>query len=226
MNGKGANAYRENNNVPFIISHPAHPGNKRCKAVTSHVDIATTVMSMAGGAANGLPGKDISKLLENPEAASFDALRTGALYNYNMFAYVDAEFLGNIRNHFAQGGKPEELADKGYRPNLKNRGAIRSVYDGRYKLNRYFAPMEHHVPKTLEELFANNDVELFDVKNDPLEMKNLAVDRNRYGDLIVTMNDKLNLLIEEEVGDDVGQMLPGGADADWRLSPELQNLRM
>ena len=226
MNGKGANAYRENNNVPFIISHPAHQGNKRCKAVTSHVDIATTLMSMAGGSVDGLPGKDISGLLENPEAASFDTLRPGALYNYNMFAYVDAEFLGNIRNHFAQGGKPEELAEKGWRPNLRKRGAIRSVYDGRYKFNRYFAPMEHHVPKTMEELFANNDVELFDVKNDPVEMKNLAVDRSKYGDLIVTMNDKLNLLIEEEVGDDVGQMLPGGADADWRLSPELQNLRM
>ncbi len=226
LNGKGANAYRENNNVPLIISHPAYEGNKRCKAVTSHVDIATTLMSIAGGSVDGLPGKDITRVLDNPEAAAFDALRDGALYNYNMFAYVDAEFLGNIRNHFAQGGKPEELADKGWRPNLKKRGAIRSVYDGRYKFNRYFAPMEHHVPKTMEEVFANNDVELFDVKKDPLEMKNLAVDRRKYGDLIVTMNDKLNLLIEQEVGDDVGQMLPGGADADWRLSPELKNLRM
>lgn len=27
LSGKGANAYRENNNVPFIISHPAYKGN-------------------------------------------------------------------------------------------------------------------------------------------------------------------------------------------------------
>ena len=226
MNGKGANAYRENNNVPLIISHPAYAGNKRCKAVTSHVDIATTLMSIAGGSAEGLPGKDITRLLDNPEAAAFDALRDGALYNFNMFAYVDAEFLDNIRNHFAQGGKPDELAEKGWRPNLKKRGAIRSVYDGRYKFNRYFAPMEHHVPKTMEQLLANNDVELFDVQSDPLEMKNLAVDRGKYGDLMLAMNAKLNLLIEQEVGEDIGQMLPGGADANWRLPPELQNLRM
>ncbi len=226
MNGKGANAYRENNNVPFIVAHPAYEGNKRCKAVTSHVDIATTLMSIAGGSVDGLPGKDVSQLLDNPEAASFDALRDGALYNFNMFAYVDADFLNNIRNHFAQGGKPEELAEKGWRPNLKKRGAIRSVYDGRYKLSRYFAPMEHHVPRTMEELFANNDVELFDVVNDPIEMNNLAVDRRKHGDLIEMMNDKLNLLIAQEVGDDIGQMLPGGTDADWKLSPDLKNLRM
>jgi arylsulfatase len=29
------------------------------------------------------------------------------------------------------------------------------------------------------------------------------------------MNDKLNRLIDAEVGEDVGQMLPGGADGDW-----------
>ena len=93
-------------------------------------------------------------------------------------------------------------------------------------INRYYSPQEHHVPRTLWQLFANNDVELFDLKSDPLEMNNLAIDRKKYGDLILTMNNKLNLLIEYEVGDDVGQMLPGGADAVWRLSPELKHLRM
>jgi hypothetical protein len=75
-------------------------------------------------------------------------------------------------------------------------------------INRYYSPQEHHVPRTLGQLFANNDVELFDLKSDPLEMNNLAIDRKKYGDLILTMNNKLNLLIELEVGDDVGQMLP------------------
>ena len=57
-------------------------------------------------------------------------------------------------------------------------------------------------------------------------MKNLAMDRKQYGDLILAMNTKLNLLIEQEVGEDVGQMLPGGPDANWRLSPDLEHLRM
>lgn len=229
LSGKGAIAYREQNNVPFIIAHPAFQGNKRCQAVTSHVDISTTLLSMAKGKsaqAKELPGKDITALLGNPEAAALDALRPAALYNFNMFAYIDGAFLPRIAKFFAEGGNPQELAAQGFRPNLKKRGAIRSVYDGQYKFTRYFSPQEHHVPKTIEQLFANNDVELFDLKRDPLEMHNLAIDRKKYGDLILTMNNKLNLLIENEVGDDVGQMLPGGADADWRLSSELKHLRM
>jgi arylsulfatase len=229
LSGKGANAYRENNNVPFIISHPAYKGNKRCKAVTSHVDIATTLVSIAkgkSGEVKGLPGKDITALLENPEAAAVDALRPGALYNFNMFAYVDAAFLNSVAKFFAEGGKPQELPAQGFRPNLKKRGAIRSVYDGRYKFNRYFAPQEHHMPRTMEQLFANNDVELFDLRKDPFEMNNLAIDSKKNADLILTMNNKLNLLIEHEVGEDIGQMLPGGADTDWRLSPDLKYLRM
>ena len=109
---------------------------------------------------------------------------------------------------------------------MKKRGAIRSVYDGQYKLSRYFSPQEHHVPKTLEQLFAINDIELFDLNHDPFEMKNLAVDRNKFGDLLLAMNNKLNTLIEQEVGEDIGQMLPGSTDANWRLSPDLKHLRM
>jgi arylsulfatase len=75
-------------------------------------------------------------------------------------------------------------------------------------------------------LFANNDVELFDLIKDPLEMNNLAINRKEYGDLILTMNNKLNLLIEHEVGEDIGQMLPKDAGADWKLSPDLKHLRM
>ena len=229
LNGKGATAYREQNNVPFMIVHPAYQGNRRCKAVTSHVDIATTLVSMAGGrsgSVSDLPGKDISSLLGNPEAAPTNALREGALYNYNMFAYIDQAFFASVGEFFAEGGKPEGLASQGFKPNLKKRGAIRSVFDGRYKLNRYYSPLEHHVPKTLEQLFANNDLELFDVSNDPSEMKNLAVNKSKYGEILKMMNDKLNLLIEQEVGDDVGQMLPSIKGTDWKLSLSIWDLRM
>jgi arylsulfatase A-like enzyme len=229
LSGKGATAYREQTNVPFIIAHPAFQGNKSCKSVTSHVDISTTLLSMAKNKSipvKGLPGKDISALLENPEAAALDALRPGALYNYNMFAFIDAEFLPDIARFFAEGGNPEEIANQGFRPNLKKRGAIRSVYDGQYKFSRYFSPLEHHRTKNIDQLFANNDVELFDLIKDPLEMNNLAINRKEYGDLILTMNNKLNLLIEHEVGEDIGQMLPKDAGVDWQLSPDLKHLRM
>ena len=229
MSGKGANAYREQQHVPFIISHPAYSGGKHCKAVTSHVDIATTLISLAGSEApsqSNLPGKDISPLLRDPESAAVDAIRPGALYNYSMLAFVDGDFLSKISQFIREGGKPSEIPQKNWRPNLAKRGAIRSVYDGRYKFNRYFSPQEHHTPKSIEALFANNDVELFDLITDPKEMNNLAMDRRGNGDLLVAMNDKLNALIASEVGDDDGQMMPDGNSANWKLDPSIVNLRI
>ena len=229
VSGKGATAYREQNNVPFIVVHPDFAGNKRCKAVTSHLDIATTLVSLAGGkpeAEADLYGKDFSGLLRDPESAPYDAIRPGALFNYNMFAYLDAAFIANISGFIREGGDPSELPNKGWRPDLAKRGAIRSAFDGRYKLSRYFSPQEHHLPQSIEELFASNDVELFDLETDPHEMNNLATDRRRAGDLLVAMNDKLNALIETEVGEDIGQMLPGGEDANWALDPSISKLRM
>jgi len=229
LSGKGATAYREQNNVPFTVVHPSYTGNKRCKAVTSHVDIATTLLSIAGAdpaSTKGLPGKDISTLLENPEAAPTNAIREGALYNYNMFAYIDQDFFASIGKFFAEGGEAADLPNQGFRPNLQKRGAIRSIYDGQYKFSRYHSPLEHHTPRTIEQLFAINDVELYDLADDPLEMSNLALDPGKYGELIVMMNDKLNILIENEVGADIGQMLPAIDGADWKLSPSIKNLRM
>ncbi len=229
LSGKGATGYREQNHVPFIISHPDHPGGKRCKAVTSHLDIATTLISLAGGdsAARGtLPGKDISPVLRDPEAASFDMIRPGALYNYNMFAFLDGGFLSKISRFIKEGGNPSELPDKDWRPDLNKRGAIRTVYDGRYKLSRYFSPQEHHTPNSMEELFAHNDVELFDLEADPDEMNNLATDKRSNGGLLIAMNDKLNALIESEVGEDNGPMVSAAVDANWKLDPSISELRM
>jgi arylsulfatase A-like enzyme len=229
LSGKGATGYREQQNVPLIISHPGMPGGKHCRAVTSHLDIATTLISMAGGGAtdlDSLPGHDISPVLLDPESARVDSLRSGALFNYNMFAYQDGEFLMNVSRFIREGGKLSDLPSKGWRPDLAKRGAIRSVFDGRYKLNRYFSPQEHHIPRSIEELFANNDVELFDLESDPIEVNNLALDRRSHGDLLLAMNEKLNALIETEVGEDRGQMLPTGPDTNWTLDPSIGTLRM
>jgi arylsulfatase len=38
------------------------------------------------------------------------------------------------------------------------------------------------------------------------------------------MNAKLNRLIDEEVGEDVGQMLPSGVDAGWVATPAVNDL--
>jgi arylsulfatase len=101
---------------------------------------------------------------------------------------------------------------------MTKRGAIRSVFDGRYKFTRYFSPMQHNAPRTIEEILGVNDVELFDLESDPHEMKNLAVDARDHGDLMLAMNAKLNTLIEREVGEDDGRFLPVGNEVDWAVT--------
>ena len=97
---------------------------------------------------------------------------------------------------------------------------MRSVYDGRYVFARYFSPKQHNRPTTLEELLRFNDVELFDTRSDPYEMSNLAAVPQGARELMLAMNDKLNRLIDAEVGEDRGQMMPGGIDAGWEVTPE------
>src|SRR5262249_44364878 len=79
----------------------------------------------------------------------------------------------------------------------------------------YFSPKQHNRPDSLEALVKVNDVELFDLQTDPLELSNLALDRNKHRDLLDVMSAKLNALIDNEVGEDIGQMLPGGVDGGW-----------
>jgi len=49
-------------------------------------------------------------------------------------------------------------------PDLAKRGAIRSVFDGRYTYGRYFSPKQHNRPASLEQIRAFNDVELYDAE--------------------------------------------------------------
>ncbi|MBS0320454.1 MAG: sulfatase-like hydrolase/transferase [Proteobacteria bacterium] len=227
LHAKGAVSYREQNHVPFIVAHPAYAGGKRCNAVTSHVDIAPTLLAFTGAAPEkqrailkGTPGKSIAPVLAAPEHANVDAVRDGALFNYNMLAYLDGDFVLKAVDYLHKGGNPKELKAAGIAPDLMKRGAVRSMYDGRYVFARYFSPKQHNQPATVEELFRWNDVELYDLASDPHEMKNLAIDRKANGELIVALNGKLNRLLEQEVGEDRGQMLPGGIDAGWEVTRE------
>jgi arylsulfatase len=51
-------------------------------------------------------------------------------------------------------------------------------------------------------------------------MTNLALGARPERELVLAMNEKLNRLIDSEVGEDRGQMLPGGAEAGWEVSAE------
>ncbi len=225
LHAKGAVAYREQNNVPLLVVHPALRGGKQVHAVTTHLDLAPTFVGFSGVDAakkaqitKDLPGKDLSAVLEAPESPGLDAVREGALFNYNMFAYLDGPFLLKAAEYLNKGGDPKILKDDPkMRPDMRKRGAVRSVYDGRYVYARYFSPKQHNRPNSLEEIHKFNDVELYDTSTDPTETNNLARSKP---DLLLAMNEKMNRLIDTEVGEDRGQMLPGGIDAGWEVSEE------
>jgi hypothetical protein len=159
--------------------------------------------------------------LRAPESAGLNDVREGALFCYNMLAYLDGDYLHKAVEHLNKGGKGADLKAAGVVPDLAKRGAVRSVFDGRYTFSRYFSPKQHNRPGSIEELQRLNDVELFDSQTDPDEMTNLAAGgggRNR--ELVLAMSEKLNRLIDAEVGEDRGQMMPGGIEAGWEVTPE------
>ena len=223
MHGKGATAYREQLNVPLWVRHPGEPNSAgvECQALTSHVDLVPTILGLAGVDAErrktiapNLHGQDFSGIMKSPGTASVDAVRSSALYNFNMWLFQDPDFLAQMIGAMKSGQNPAEL---GLKLDLARRGAIRSVTDGRYRFSRYFSPEQHNSPRSFEALFQYNDVELYDLENDPNEMRNLAVDRRANGELLLAMNQKLNEVIEAEVGSDNGEFLPENK-AGWALT--------
>jgi arylsulfatase A-like enzyme len=216
MRGKGANAYREQQHLPLMILHPAYPGGGSTKAISSQLDLAPTLLRLTGRPAEdvnragaGLKGRDLSKVLSAPEAAPINAVRPAALYNYNMFSYLDAKWFAPLIRIVVS---DEPLVEKAARlvmqqPDFNNRGAIRSIFDGRYRFSRYFSPLRFNRPTTYEALVADNDLEAYDLQEDPQEIHNLAQD-SRAKDLIMALNASLNTRIDEEVGVDDGKFLP------------------
>jgi arylsulfatase len=216
MSGKGATGYREQNHVPLIVKHPDLEGGSTCDAVTSHVDLLPTIVACAGGddvSIADVPGHDITAAMSPGRPVGVNDIREGALYSYNMFAYLDAVMIRSMAEARAAGSKPGRPPA----PDFAKRGAVRSVFDGRHRYTRYFAPNQHHRPETLEEITAHNDIELFDLAADPDEATDLAVDPDAAADDIVRMNGLMNRLIDDEVGVDDGSFLPAPDEVPWHV---------
>ncbi|MBX9944966.1 MAG: sulfatase-like hydrolase/transferase [Reyranella sp.] len=224
LRGKGPFAYQETNHLPLVVVHPDAKGGQQCKALSSHIDFAPTLLSMAGVrpdrvpdlAGRALPGKDLSSLFSSPGTQVVDAARPATLFTYSGLASNDAGVFDFAAKAVMAGKNPKEEAKRqGFKPDLKKRGHVRSAFDGRYRFTRYFSPLDHNSPSTIEELFKWNDVELYDLAGDPNEMVNLALDRTANAQLIQTMNSKLEAVIKTEIGKDDGRELPDVAGVDW-----------
>ena len=213
LRGKGPMAYEQNSHVPFIVVHPDFPPGTT-DALTSHLDLLPTLIGMSGApeperrkAAAGLPGHDASVALQPKMRKNVHAVRPSVLFNYVGPSTVDAGFLtSTLKSGLGAGGGGSDLTT--LKPHLGKRGFLTFAFDGRYKFARYYAPNDFNAPKTLDELFAHNDVQLFDLENDPEEMKNLALDRVKNATTLERMNALLNDLMAKEVGVNDGSFLP------------------
>lgn len=223
LRGKGGCAYQESNNVPLIVSHPGYPKThgQECEAITSHLDLAPSFLSWTGQAEKAesysLKGEDITPLLPLGKKASLNEIRDATLFCYNQYSTNDGNYFTTKRDLLNDGMPLEKVSEKLCElglPSLSKRGAIRSIFDGRHKYSRYFSPLEFNNPKTVDEILAKNDVELFDLKEDPEETKNLILeldtsdDSDQISELLLAMNEKMNAIIAEEVGVDDGSFLP------------------
>lgn len=227
MHGKGSSVYRQQMHVPLVIKHPAYPGGKQCAAMTCHLDLAPTLLGLTGLPASRRAsllgkrkGKDASGLLVAPERATPHAVRDASLYCYSMLLYADANFLAQVGAVMARKdltAEAKEVACSKLSPDVTKRSAIRAINDGRYKFARYFSLKQHNTPTSMAELSKYNDLELFDLQNDPDEMHNLAFDLKRNGVLVMAMSEKLNALIAEEIGIDDGSYLPQRELKGWGM---------
>jgi arylsulfatase len=169
-----------------------------------------------------LKGHDLSGIVADPTSdgprGSVDKPGKGALYTYDMIATIDAQWLqrnapllldtaaAEAGLEFHRGKEFLARLDEFEKPDMDNREVFRGIFDGRYKLVRYFGLAHYNLPLSVDELMANNDVALYDLQNDPEEMNNLADPENPSYDaeLLVSINDKLNALIMDEIGEDRG----------------------
>jgi arylsulfatase len=225
---KGSVAFRETVNVPLIIVDPRHRGGVRTEAVGSHLDLVPTTLAYAGlpegemrQRYSFLKGQNLSGVATDPDSdgprGSSENPGRGSLYTYDMIMTIDMEWLqrnapkvldmaaaeAGLEFHRGTEAFREIVEDIGL-PDTEKREVFRGIFDGRYKLIRYFGLAHYNLPQSVEELLADNDVALYDLQGDPGETNNLSNPDNPDYDesLLADMNAKLNALITAEIGED------------------------
>lgn len=222
---KGPFVYQENTRVPFIVRHPEVRGGRQTAALGGAVDLIPTLLELAGLDARAvrtsypaLVGHSVAAAVADPSARTRrDAL--GHLFNYNTTHYLDNDFAAALAADGIPADRfmPLRALKAGHRP-LPRTGRpalFRGVHTGRHVFARYFAPNAHHDPTDWDTLVRHNELELYDLQTDPLQMHNLAHEPQRADAatraLILELHQRTRALVAAEVGEDLGDELPGPA---------------
>jgi arylsulfatase len=168
LRSKGPFVYDEIMNVPLYVRVPGTTtAGSRTDALATHVDLATTIVALAGidpGTQPSLRGRDLSPVLADPAASVRD---------YVLFAHDTAH--------------TEQINQTRY--------AIRGFFDGRTKYARYYGVgggkpgtgLWGKDPGTklfdVDADFVDQEHEWYDHDADPHELVNLAHDRGRRAEL-------------------------------------------
>lgn len=199
LKGKGGFLYENNIHVPLIIYHPEYEGGGKRQHLTSHLDLAPTFVDIATTNDDemetitaGLKGHSILPMLDDPSVDIRDG--KGALFAFEMISVIDSKL---------------QLIP--FKVDMAKKGFMRGIITPSHKFARYFAPLKFNMPTDLDALYADNEVELYEMGMD--ETENLAYPKGNNESLVKEYNDKLNALIREEIGNDDGSetdVLPGG----------------
>jgi len=195
---KGNLAYDENFHVPLVIHHPDLRGGGSSSALASAVDLAPTLLEIAGLDASQtserFPGLHGTSLLP---ALTGTAVREGVLTAVEIVTTLDDDYW----NGFGEPDGPARMQSGELRPDWRKRGFLRGYTDDRYTFGRYFSPLEPNRPRTLEQLFASNDVVMYDRELDPGELSNLAY-LPEHRETVDALRASLERLIDDEIGAD------------------------
>ncbi|MDG1857871.1 MAG: sulfatase-like hydrolase/transferase, partial [Emcibacteraceae bacterium] len=209
---KGPFMYRENLNIPLVIRHPDGRKDVKSDALMSAIDLAPTLLGMVGENYKNIDGRlkgyDYSEIVSSGMANERDEILVNfsnttqgnpRLEKKRMIAKV-AEANGGPKVSFTW---PNDFIQ------FDTRTLGRGIITKKYKYSRWFTPGDHHTPENWSQLLGRNDIELYNIEADPLEMNNLANDPEALRELILSLNDRLNKLIMKEVGEDLGKHFPG-----------------
>jgi arylsulfatase A-like enzyme len=196
---KGNLVYDENFHVPLIICHPDVDGGASTDAMASAIDLAPTLLGLAGVTDDvvrtefpALRGHSLEPLLEGGEGT-----REGVLTAVESVSMLD----GGFWSAFGDPDGPGRIQSGELRPDWNKRGFLRGYTDERYSFGRYFSPLHPNRPSDVGQLLANNDAVLYDRQQDPSEQHNLANDADSR-ELLATYSARLETLIDAEIGAD------------------------
>ncbi|EEP79663.1 conserved hypothetical protein [Uncinocarpus reesii 1704] len=167
--------------IPMIVRGPGVPKDQVSEAVSSHTDLAATIMTIAGQPRAGLDGAPMAFLQENPRKSEHVAIEFWGV------GRTEGPFDPFYQNAF-------KLEDGNYKNNTYK--SVRLIGDG---YNLYYS------------VWCSHEQEYYDVSTDPSQIQNLATDpilasqhkiRGRPYDQIVNRLNALMMVVKSCSGNE------------------------